>query len=101
MEAFVVVEELVKDYRAGVRAVDGLSFSVGSGEVYGLLGRNGAGKTTTVRVLVGLLAPTAGSAAVGGRDGRRDAEAVRRLVCYTAQGRGLHIDRTGAAELRR
>ena len=100
MDDFVAVEGLVKDYRSGDRAVDGLSFSVRSGEVYGLLGRNGAGKTTTVRLLVGLLAPTAGSAVVGGQDVRREAEAVRRLVGYTAQGSGLDIDLTVAENLR-
>src|SRR5687767_10482744 len=94
MSEIVRVEGLVKDYRGGVRAVDGLSFAVGVGEVYGLLGPNGAGKSTTVRVLVGMLAPTAGRASVGGNDVTAAAEQVRRLVGYAAQGTGVDIDLT-------
>ena len=57
----VVVENLVKTYPPDVRAVDTISFSVGSGEIFGLLGRNGAGKTTTIKMIIGLTKPTAGS----------------------------------------
>jgi len=88
----VVVEGVVKDYPGGTRAVAGLSFSISPGEVYGLLGPNGAGKTTTVRILVGMLSLTRGSAHVGGHDVARQPEAVRRLVGYAAQGTGLDID---------
>src|SRR5438270_2913107 len=94
MDAFVVVEDLVKDYPGGTRAVDGLSFHVRPGEVYGLLGPNGAGKTTTVRIAVAMLSPTSGAATVGGHDVARRPEAVRRLVGYAAQSGGLDIDLT-------
>ena len=61
----IVVEHLTKQYRA-VRAVDDLSFSVGSGRVTGFLGPNGAGKTTTLRALLGLVRPTSGGATFAG-----------------------------------
>jgi len=61
------VEDLRKEYR-GVVAVEGSTFAVDDGEVFGLVGPNGAGKTTTLKMLAGLVEPTAGSATVAGRD---------------------------------
>src|ERR1700674_3179695 len=61
-ELAIEIVGLTKDFSAGVRAVDDLSFEVSHGQVCGLLGPNGAGKTTTLRVLVGLLGATRGSA---------------------------------------
>ena len=66
-EPAVVVTALVKSF-GSTTAVSGLSFEVAAGEIYGLLGPNGAGKTTTLRILAGLLAPTAGAARVAGLD---------------------------------
>ncbi|HZB50909.1 MAG TPA: ATP-binding cassette domain-containing protein, partial [Mycobacteriales bacterium] len=66
MATTVEVRDLVKHY-GGVRAVDGLSFTVKPGKVTGFVGPNGAGKSTTLRVLLGLDAPDAGRALVGGR----------------------------------
>ncbi|HEX3448872.1 MAG TPA: ATP-binding cassette domain-containing protein, partial [Isosphaeraceae bacterium] len=65
--ALIVTEGLTKVYRR-VTALEGLSLQVGRGEVYGLLGPNGSGKTTTIRLLLGLLRPTAGRATVAGFD---------------------------------
>ena len=62
------VRDLVLEFRGGVRAVDGASFTVGRGQVVGLLGPNGAGKTTALRVVLGLLRPTAGSVEVLGEE---------------------------------
>ncbi len=65
----IVAEGLTKVFgtrRGEVRAVDGISFRVEKGEIYGLLGPNGAGKTTTLRILATLLSPTAGRAEVLG-----------------------------------
>ena len=78
--AAIVADELVKVYRTRrteVRAVDGLSFSVPEGRVFGLLGPNGAGKSTTTKILTTLSAPTSGTARVAGHDVRRAATAVR------------------------
>jgi ABC-2 type transport system ATP-binding protein len=63
----IQVESLVMDFR-GLRALDGISFSVETGEIFGFLGPNGAGKTTTIRILTGQLRPTAGKAWVMGCD---------------------------------
>ncbi|MGH3111807.1 MAG: ATP-binding cassette domain-containing protein, partial [Gaiellaceae bacterium] len=59
---------LVREYKKGPRAVDGIDLTVAPGEIYGFLGPNGAGKSTTVHVLTTLLPPTAGTARVGGFD---------------------------------
>ena len=73
-QSAIVADQLVKVYRsrrAEVRAVDGLSFTVPEGRVFGLLGPNGAGKSTTTKILTTLSAPTAGTARVAGHDVRR------------------------------
>lgn len=72
----LAVEGLVKTYRDGFKAVDGVSFSAGPGQVVGLLGPNGAGKTTTMRMLVGLIRPDAGAVYVGGQPVRAGAEVL-------------------------
>ncbi len=68
-----------------LHAVDGVSFQVAEGELFGLLGPNGAGKTTTIRILVTLLPPDRGSARIFGLDVRRDMMAVRRQIGYVPQ----------------
>jgi len=65
-----------------VRALEGLTLGVRAGEVFGLLGPNGSGKTTAIRILLGMLRPTAGTASVGGHDCWRDGLEVRRIVSY-------------------
>jgi ABC-2 type transport system ATP-binding protein len=84
----VVVRDLVKTYRSRtgeVRAVDGLSFEVPQGVIFGLLGPNGAGKTTTLRILTTLLAPTSGFVRVAGFDPVREGFAVRRSIAAVLQ----------------
>jgi ABC-2 type transport system ATP-binding protein len=72
------------------RAVDDVSFDVKRGEVFGFLGSNGAGKSTTIRMLCGLLTPTAGTAQVGGLDVGRDPEGVKRRIGYMSQRFSLY-----------
>jgi ABC-type multidrug transport system ATPase subunit len=91
----VEVSDLVKGYRGGrAPAVAGISFTIGRGEIFGLLGPNGSGKTTTVRILVTLLRQTAGTALVGGFDTFREAPRVRRLIGYAGQFTGVDDDLT-------
>ncbi len=85
----IVADDLVKIYRTRrteVRAVDGLSFSVPEGRVFGLLGPNGAGKSTTTKILTTLSAPTSGTARVAGHDVRSAPDAVRTAIGYVSQG---------------
>jgi ABC-2 type transport system ATP-binding protein len=71
-------------------AVDGVSFDVGPGEIFGFLGSNGAGKSTTIRMLCGLLRPTSGTALVGGVDVTRDPEGVKQRIGYMSQRFSLY-----------
>ena len=94
----IVVDGLRKRY-GDVVALDGVSFSVPAGEVFGLLGPNGAGKSTTVRVLVTLTRPDDGHASVGGHDVRREPAAVRRTIGYVPQETGADGYATGRENL--
>jgi ABC-2 type transport system ATP-binding protein len=89
----VVARELSRRFGAFV-AVDRVSFAVSAGEIFGFLGSNGAGKTTTIRMLCGLLAPTAGSAVVLGLDVGGEAEAIKRRIGYMSQRFSLYTDLT-------
>ncbi|HKQ67966.1 MAG TPA: ATP-binding cassette domain-containing protein [Polyangiaceae bacterium] len=90
---------LTKVYRGGVRALDGLSFAVEEGTVFGLLGPNGAGKSTAVRILTTLAKHDGGSARVAGFDVAREPENVRRAIGCVAQKSGLDVDATGRENL--
>ncbi len=97
MEA-ITVDGLRKAY-GEVQALDGVSFAVNEGEVFGLLGPNGAGKSTTVRVLVTLTLADEGSASVAGHDVRREQNAVRRAIGYVPQDSGVDQYGTGRENL--
>src|SRR3972149_1297355 len=77
-----------------VAAVDGLTFDVAPGELFGLVGPDGAGKTTTLRMLAGVLRPTGGDALVGGVSVARDPEGVKHRIAYMSQRFGLYTDLT-------
>jgi ABC-2 type transport system ATP-binding protein len=94
----IVVSDLRKRY-GDVQALDGVSFTVREGEVFGLLGPNGAGKSTTVRVLVTLTHPDSGHASVRGHDVLRDADTVRRSIGYVPQDSGVDQFGTGRENL--
>src|SRR5271166_3934270 len=87
-------EHLTKDY-GRFRALDDLTLEVSAGEVVGLLGPNGSGKTTALRILLGFLRPTSGSASIGGHDCWSDSVAVRRLVAYLPGELRLYENMTG------
>ena len=89
----VSVASLTKQFDS-FTAVDGITFTVGRGDIFGFLGPNGSGKTTTIRILLGLLAPTAGRAQVLGYDVVRGAEAIRRRAGYMSQRFSLYNDLT-------
>jgi len=91
----IEVENLVKVYSGGTRAVDGISFHVGAGELLGFLGPNGAGKTTTIRILATLLAATSGAARVAGFDVTTQASDVRRRLGLAMQTPTLDTFATG------
>ena len=91
--ASIVTRGLRKVYH-GVAAVENLDLDVHRGEIFGLLGPNGSGKTTTIRMLTGLIVPTAGSATVVGVDVIRSPEQVRRRIGYMSQRFGLYDDLT-------
>jgi ABC-2 type transport system ATP-binding protein len=87
--------DLVKRYPGDVRALDGLSFDVPAGTVFGLLGPNGAGKSTAVKVLTTLAGADGGEAVVAGHDVAREPARVRRAIGVVAQRSGVDVDLTG------
>src|ERR671929_1590761 len=94
----IVADDLHKRY-GNVVALDGVSFSVREGEVFGLLGPNGAGKSTTVRVLTTLTRPDSGRAFVAGHDVVREPNRVRRSIGYVPQESGVDREATGRENL--
>ena len=85
----IEVRGLVREYKKGPRAVDGIDLAVEPGEIYGFLGPNGAGKSTTVHVLTTLLPPTAGTALVAGYDVVKDGPKIRGLIGVALQEAAL------------
>ena len=89
----VVVKNLVKHY-GSTKAVDDISFSFSSGNVFGFVGPNGAGKTTTIRILATLLEPTEGDAYIDGHSVIQDPEKVRSRLGYMPDSLPTHSDMT-------
>lgn len=88
------IKDLVKKYK-DFEAVAGLSFSVGEGDIFALVGPNGVGKSTTLKMTATILTPTAGSISVFGRDTTRDAHAVREMISYLPEEAGAYKNLTG------
>jgi ABC-2 type transport system ATP-binding protein len=93
MSKAIDVERLTRRFGT-FTAVDTISFDVLEGEVFGFLGANGAGKTTAIKMLIGLLSPTAGRAQVAGFDVLTESEEVRRRIGYMSQRFSLYDDLT-------
>ena len=100
MQHAIEADGLVKSYPKGVTALDGLSFEVQQGTVFGLLGPNGAGKSTAVKILTTLTRPDQGRASVAGLDVVAQPDLVRRAVGVVAQGSGVDVQATGRENLR-
>lgn len=98
-QPMIVVEHLSRNY-GDVRAVDDVSFTVGAGEIFGLLGHNGAGKTTTIRMLTGRTRPSKGQARVAGYDILSDFERIKPLINLVFEDQNLYERLTGRDNLR-
>jgi ABC-2 type transport system ATP-binding protein len=97
--AAIEVQQLVREFRKGPRAVDGIDLAVSTGEIYGFLGPNGAGKSTTVLMLTTLLPPTSGRASVGGFDIVHQGSQVRSTIGAALQEAALDPILTGREHL--
>src|SRR5580704_3298121 len=98
MQAVITTEDLRKSFRGrkgSVQAVQGVTFEVGRGQIFGFLGPNGAGKTTTLRMLTTLLPIDSGSAIVAGCDVGREPKRVRQRIGYVSQAGGADDMSTG------
>ncbi len=91
MTPAIVVRDLTRRF-GDFTAVDRVSFEVGQGEIFGYLGANGAGKSTTIRMLIGLLAPSAGQASVAGHDVASAPDRVKESIGYMSQRFSLYLD---------
>jgi len=98
-EPAIEVANLVREFRKGPRAVDGIDLAVSRGEIYGFLGPNGAGKSTTVLMLTTLLPPTSGRATVGGFDIVKQGAQVRATIGAALQEAALDAILTGREHL--
>ena len=96
----IEVQQLVLEYKGGIRAVDGISLDVAPGEIYGFLGPNGAGKSTTVHMLTTLLPPTSGTARVAGHDVVHEGRAVRNTIGVALQAAALDPSLTAREHMR-
>jgi ABC-2 type transport system ATP-binding protein len=100
MEDIIVVKDLRKVYGDDLVAVDGVSFTVHRGEIFGFLGPNGAGKSTTIKILTTLIGSSGGSVTLDGKGLRDDPASIRRIIGVALQDVGVDDDLTGRENLR-
>lgn len=98
-EKVITTKQLTKQF-GDFTAVNGISFEVHKGEIFGFLGANGAGKTTAIKMLCGLLAPTSGEATVAGFDVYKQAEKIKKNIGYMSQKFSLYDDLTVRENMR-
>ncbi|HSV49253.1 MAG TPA: ABC transporter ATP-binding protein [Candidatus Acidoferrales bacterium] len=94
MEFAVEANKLTKQF-GQVRALDGVSFHINPGEIFGLIGPNGAGKTTTIRTVCTLIKPTSGAISIFGRDAAKEPEKSREILTYLPEESGAYPNLTG------
>ena len=97
-EEFLVAKDLHKSFNEH-KAVDGVSFSIHKGEIFGFLGPNGAGKTTTIRMLATVLEPDKGDVTIGGHSIKREADAIRALIGVCPQDLALYEELSAMANM--
>lgn len=100
LEEMIQVKDLFKTFEPDIKAVDGVSFSVRRGEIFGFLGPNGAGKSTTIKILTTLLRKTSGQVIVDGMDLDDQEEEIRSIIGYASQEVGVDDDLTARENLR-
>ena len=93
MDTVIQTDRLTRRF-GDFTAVDAITFEVNTGEIFGFLGANGAGKTTALKMLIGLLSPSAGSATVAGFDVWKNPEQVKKRIGYMSQRFSLYEDLT-------
>ncbi len=98
-DAILLVKDLKKTFDPDVRAVDGVSFYVKRGEIFGFLGPNGAGKSTTIKIITTLLQKTSGVVYVDGLNLEDEPAKIREIIGYAAQDVGVDDDLTGRENL--
>lgn len=98
-ESIIEVENLHKTYGKDVKAVNGISFNIKKGEIFGFLGPNGAGKSTTIKILTTLLEKSSGKVTIDGLDVDSDQAKVRRIIGYSSQEVGVDDDLTARENL--
>ena len=94
MTVALEAKNVIKDF-GNVRALDGLSFTINEGEIFGLIGLNGAGKTTTLRIVSTLLLPTEGTITVFGKEVVSQADKVRNIISYLPEEAGAYKNLSG------
>ena len=99
LSSIVDVTDLTHVYTGGIKALDGLSFSIRKGEIVGILGPNGAGKSTAVKMMTGILRPTSGSVKISGKEVTENLDAIRRIIGFMPQETALYEDLTAQEAL--